>query len=191
MQPAITPKNKSPTGYKKKSPPHIVASKSPDKKHKVTEEKSPRKKNKRYNKKKSDNDLTQQLSEEIEDTNFSDSTVLKYYTLEQNRLYDIIKDQNNLMYINYATIDCRIKKLYKLINSVQYDQFHASLMETIYEFKNAKEIEGDPKFISGIIDQLSRALVDISFKKYSVAHERIRDIHYSIINVLMDLKFIV
>lgn len=217
MQPAITvsitPKTKSPTGYKKKSPVPIVATtprmpkseKSPAEKspaEKSTGEKSPKKKNRRYKKKKSSDNLAVAVDlpvpavpavpeDEIEDIYFSNSTVLKYYTLEQNRLYDTIKDQNNLSYINYATIDCRVKKLYKLVNAAEYDQFHATLMATIHEFKNAKHIEGDPKFIAGIIDQLSRALVDVSFQKYSVAHQRIRDIHYSIINVLMDLKFIV
>lgn len=214
MQPAITmsvtPKTKSPTGYKKKSPTPIVATttrmpkseKSPAEKSPTETDKSPRRRNRRY-KKKSSNNLTVTSSEElakdeklaeedeIDDTYSSNSTVLKYYTMEQNKLYDVIKDQSNLSYINYATIDCRIKKLYKQVNAGEYDQFHATLMDTIYEFKNAQQIDGELRFISGIIDQLSRALVDVSFQKYSVAHQRIRDIHYSIINVLMDLKFIV
>jgi len=211
MQPAITvsvtPKTK-PTGYKKKSPVPIVATtrmpkseKSPNEKNSTETDKSPRKRNRRYKKKSSDNlkvtsseELAvpkDELEDEIDDTYSSNSTVLKYYTMEQNKLYDVIKDQSNLSYLNYATIDCRIKKLYKLVNAGEYDQFHATLMDTIYEFKNAEQIDGEPRFISGIIDQLSRALVDVSFQKYSVAHQRIREIHYSIINVLMDLKFIV
>ena len=209
MQPAITvsvtPKTK-PTGYKKKSPVPIVATtripkseKSPAEKSPAETDKSPRRRNRRYKKKSSDNlKVTSsdelavpQLEDEIEDTYSSNSTVLKYYTLEQNKLYDVIKDQSNLSYINYATIDCRIKKLYKLVNAGEYDQFHTTLMDTIYEFKNAEHIDGEPGFISSIIDQLSRALVDVSFQKYSVAHQRIREIHYSIINVLMDSKFIV
>lgn len=211
MQPAITvsitPKNKSPTGYKKKSPVNIIATthnkseKSPGdtEKHSCDTNKSPRKSNKRYKKKSSDSEKLAKdskhtvpaVEDDLEDTYFSNSTLLKYYTVEQNKLYDVIKEQNNLSYINYATIDCRIKKLYKLVNAGEYDQFHATLMATIHEFKNAQQIDGEPKFISSIIDQLSRALVDVSFQKYSVAHQRIRDIHYSIINVLMDLKFIV
>lgn len=214
MQPAITvsvtPKTK-PIGYKKKSPVPIVATtrmpkseKSPAEKSPTETDKSPRRRNRRYKKKSSGNlavtsseelaipkNPKDELEDEIDDTYSSNSTVLKYYTMEQNKLYDVIKDQSNLSYINYATIDCRIKKLYKLVNAGEYDQFHATLMDTIYEFKNAEQIDGEPRFISSIIDQLSRALVDVSFQKYSVAHQRIREIHYSIINVLMDLKFIV
>lgn len=175
-------------------------------------EKSPKKRNRRYRKKKmskgsetdhvlefkpmpksivkyTTNPVVKPVEEDSDEDSYS--TVLKYYTFEQNKLYEVIKDQKNLSYINYATIDCRIKKLYKQINALEYDKFHSSLLDTIYEFRNAEHIEADPRFIENIIEQLSRALIDVSFQKYSVAHDRIRDIHYSIINVLMDLKFIV
>jgi hypothetical protein len=87
-----------------------------------------------------------------------------------------------LMLVSDAIIDCRVRGLYNLLRKGKYYHTRLLLNDTIRELQTADEYECDPAFLQHVVDEMYRALVDMSFRKYMSVHNRLRDLHYEIFN---------
>ena len=86
--------------------------------------------------------------------------------------------------ISYGILDCRFTGLYKMLQRGQYQKMINVINETLYSIRTAVETECTKTFMDFIISQLYLMLVDMAFRRYDNVHERIRDIHFLIMDIL-------
>ena len=92
---------------------------------------------------------------------------------------------NDISYISFHKIDCRLKGIYKFIRKEKYSRARILIIKTITQFQKVTETEADTTFMSHVIDVLYHTLVEINLKNYNGGHDRIRDLHYEILNRTM------
>ena len=86
--------------------------------------------------------------------------------------------------VNYAILDCRLTGLYKLMCRGNYTKVVAVLNDTLRSIRGAVSCQCTSKFMDFIITQLYHMLVDMAFRRYSAVHERLRDVHFIIVDIL-------
>lgn len=120
--------------------------------------------------------------------------IISPFALKSNFPYHIIntdiinagkkpfKATPKLAYINERIINCRLTGLYKALNKRDYDRTSDLIADTINMIKIAEVVDIDAPLYSKINDDFYRIAVDFAFKLYHSVHNRIRDMHYYIIN---------
>jgi hypothetical protein len=95
--------------------------------------------------------------------------------------YRPFKKTPKLEYINEGIVNSRLKGLYKSILNNDYDRTKFLVEDTINMIKTTTEIDIDKELYNKIIDELYQMIMELIFKKYNSVHDRIRDLHYLII----------
>jgi hypothetical protein len=85
--------------------------------------------------------------------------------------------------ITLAYIDNNLKLIYSLINKGDPNDAIKVINETMMKIKCAREYRCSPKFIDYIMTQMYLMLTDISFRRIDNLHCRVRDVHYSILDI--------
>jgi hypothetical protein len=82
--------------------------------------------------------------------------------------------------INHAVIDCRLGSIYRNLARNNIDKCIFILNDTIKAIQSAHQWECDERFVSLVVDELYKSLINIAFGRIHDAHNKIRDLHYQI-----------
>lgn len=83
-------------------------------------------------------------------------------------------------YVSNESIDGQLKVIYKLMINDNYNGASKTIKSIISNINFAYIYKCNKKLLSNIIDESYRALIDMTFKRYENAHDRIRNMHYMI-----------
>lgn len=92
--------------------------------------------------------------------------------------------ENPLSTVSFDVLDCRLKGIYNLMRKDNISKAVSVINQTIWSINHAKSSECPRQFINFFVEQLYSILIDIAFKRIPDAHNRIRDLHYTIMDIL-------
>lgn len=93
--------------------------------------------------------------------------------------------ENPLAVVSFDVLDCRLKGIYNLMRKDNIPKAITVINQTIRSINNAKKAECPRQFVNFFVEQLYSILIDIAFKRIPDAHNRIRDLHYTIMDILI------
>ncbi len=82
--------------------------------------------------------------------------------------------------IDETIIDCRLRGLNKSLQRGDYDRVKFNIIDTINHL-NQCSVEMDKKLYNKIVDEFLHMRVESALRKYEILHNRIRDLHYTIV----------
>ena len=122
---------------------------------------------------------------------FNVNTTNTMTTLISSENFDMksrsFKKTPKLEYINERIVNSRLTSLYKSLLNNDYDRTKFLVEDTINMIKTTTEIDIDKELYKKIIDELYQMIMELIFKKYNSVHDRIRDLHYLIIQSYLQL----
>lgn len=84
-----------------------------------------------------------------------------------------------LAYMNDAIIDCRLRGIYKRL--YRGDNVRAAkLIKDTLQNMRVRPFDVDKYMYNAVYDTFYLCLIDIAMKRFDSAHNRIRDLHYTI-----------
>jgi hypothetical protein len=88
-----------------------------------------------------------------------------------------------LAYVDDAIIDCRLRGMYNALHKGRYDKVCESAWDTLLVLQNAQEVDMELGLTKRVMEDLCCLCVDLAMRNYDDAHERIRSLHYDIMNM--------
>ena len=93
-----------------------------------------------------------------------------------------VKPTHTIDYIDEYILDRRIMGIYKAMQNGNIDYICNLICDTIDVLKNAQEIDIDEKMLDRVMNDLYTMTVELSLNQINNSHNRIRDLHYFIVN---------
>lgn len=93
-----------------------------------------------------------------------------------------IKPTHKIDYIDEYILDRRIMAIYKSMQNDDHDCICNLVCDTIDVLKNAQEIDIDEKMLDRVMNDLYNMTIELSLNHISDSHNRIRNLHYFIVN---------
>jgi len=94
-----------------------------------------------------------------------------------------------MIFVSVELLDYHLKKAYLLLSNKNYKEACKVINIIIYNINYALFYEFNKNIISYLVDECYRCLLDFAFKRYISVHNRIRDMHYKLIDDYNDNKF--
>ena len=82
--------------------------------------------------------------------------------------------------VNDGVIDCCLTGIYRRMLKCDYLRAKNMVNDTIKCMQQAVEVETDMMTVNKTIDALYLTLIDLAFYRYDAAHDRIRNLHFTI-----------
>lgn len=101
--------------------------------------------------------------------------------------FKIIQEVPSMGYLHYCGLDNRFKLIYKHMKNEHIDIAIHTIKETIAQIYGARGCDCDITFIDHTMKVLMSILLDLSFNQVAAAHNKIRDYHYTISNMFVDI----
>lgn len=86
----------------------------------------------------------------------------------------------SLMYVSDAIISSRLRGIYKAIRHQKYSKAVLLTNHTLHDLDTAEEIDLDDQTKKAVVETFYRTLTELAMRRYSNAHNHIRDLYYSI-----------
>lgn len=102
------------------------------------------------------------------------------YMWNENDIYNMTRTK--FVYIDEYIVDCRLHGIYKQIVNANYKKAYFNIIDMLINLNNHEIVNIENKFYNKIIDTFFHMRVEMSIKKYEAVHNRVRDLHYKIIN---------
>ena len=86
--------------------------------------------------------------------------------------------------VSYDALDCRLRGIYNLISKNNLSKAAEVINDTIRTVNTAESSECCRAFLNYFVDNMYRILIDIARKQMDNVHNRLRDVHYMIIDII-------
>lgn len=86
----------------------------------------------------------------------------------------------HLTYVSDAVICCRLRGIYSAIKAEKYAKAVNLINDTLFVTENAEENDLDHEVHNKVITLFYKTLIELAMKRYSSAHNNIRELYYII-----------
>lgn len=85
-----------------------------------------------------------------------------------------------ITYVSKWVIDSRLRGIYRCMQNLNYDKAEYLIQDMINIIYHAEENDVDKIMLNTIMCNLHMLIVELEMKRYTHAHDIIRDLHYYI-----------
>lgn len=82
--------------------------------------------------------------------------------------------------VDETIIDCRLHGIYSNICKGNIDKAVLVINETIRSVQRAQQVDCEKEFVNHLVNELYLMLVNIAMGRIHAAHDKIRNLHYSL-----------